>query len=71
MSIQDSKFQSFKLYLVDLVLKLWREGLMKSLAPARELPPSPFTAAEGCTAAMVAKDAMLISLFVVVCLLPK
>lgn len=35
---------------------------MKSLAPARELPPSPFTAAEGCTAAMVAKDAMFLSL---------
>ena len=34
-------------YLVDLGLKLWREGLMKSLDPARELPPSPLTVADG------------------------
>lgn len=31
---------------------------MESLAPASELPPSPFMAADGFTAATVARDAM-------------
>jgi len=43
---------------MDLGLKLRREGLMESLAPASELPPSPFMAADGFTAATVARDAM-------------
>jgi len=45
-------------YRMDLGLKLRREGLMESLAPASELPPSPFMAADGFTAATVARDAM-------------
>lgn len=43
---------------MDLGLKLRREGLMESLAPARELPPRPFTAAHELAAATVAKDAI-------------
>lgn len=37
---------------------LRREGLKDSLAPASELPPRPFTATDGFTAATVARDAM-------------
>lgn len=43
---------------MDLGLKLRREGLIESLAPASELPPRPFMAADGFTAATVARDAM-------------
>lgn len=43
---------------MDLGLMLRREGLKDSLAPASELPPRPFTATDGFTAATVARDAM-------------
>lgn len=43
---------------MDLGLMLRREGLKESLAPASELPPRPFTATDGFTAATVARDAM-------------
>lgn len=45
-------------YRMDLGLKLRRDGLTESLAPASELPPRPFMAADGFTAATVARDAM-------------
>lgn len=37
---------------------LKREGLKESLVPESELPPRPFTAVDGFTAATVARDAM-------------
>lgn len=51
-------FDELYWYLKFFGLKVWREGLSGSLAPARELPPRPFTVT-GWTAANVAKEAIV------------